>query len=388
MLQRLSQFSERTRITLVGVCAVVLVLIVELEPWNASTEVHIEDQLNLADKPENPPAPLVNPDIEVRLRANTAKSIKEIDPQLEVLMAQNQFGELSNRLLNLAAIAVGAKQPDQLAEILSLLGQVSIEQQNLDAAEVYLFEALDLLSDSVNDGARAEIYMQLGRAHLRAREVARSAGYAYDTLLIGRNQLMRGRYQVAEENIRKAIEFNLSINRYNAAASAYSSLALLNQRSGNKYESEIARLEAARLYASSGQLSSAQQQIDLLRAAGIEEWRLFGIEDEIESNNQVYEESIAQIAQSRDYQRLYNHYLSQNNHARAWHFRLLASKSLENVSKRAMFHRQQGVLALLYNSNEAMTLAKNYFSEASRSFVANDMVDLDERTQALTRQIY
>ncbi len=388
MLQRLSQFSERTRITLVGVCAAVLVLIVELEPWNASTEVHIEDQLNLADKPENPPAPLVNPDIEVRLRANTAKSIKEIDPQLEVLMAQNQFGELSNRLLNLAAIAVGAKQPDQLAEILSLLGQVSIEQQNLDAAEVYLFEALDLLSDSVNDGARAEIYMHLGRAHLRAREVARSAGYAYDTLLIGRNQLMRGRYQVAEENIRKAIEFNLSINRYNAAASAYSSLALLNQRSGNKYESEIARLEAARLYASSGQLSSAQQQIDLLRATGIEEWRLFGIEDEIESNNQVYEESIAQIAQSRDYQRLYNHYLSQNNHARAWHFRLLASKSLENVSKRAMFHRQQGVLALLYNSNEAMTLAKNYFSEASRSFVANDMVDLDERTQALTRQIY
>jgi len=388
MLQRLSRFSERTRITLVGVCAVVLVLVVELEPWNASTEVHIEDQLSLADSPENPPTPLINPDIEVRLRANTAESIKEIDPQLEVLMAQKQYGELSNRLLNLASISVGAKQPDQLAEILSLLGQVSIEQQNLDAAEVYLFEALDVLSDSLNDGAKAEIYMHLGRAHLRSREIARSAGYAYDTLLIGRNQLMRGRYQVAEENIRKAIEYNLSINRYNAAASAYSSLALLNQRSGNKYESEIARLEAARLYASSGQMSSAQQQIDLLRTAGIEEWRLFGIEDEIESNIQEYEESIAQIALARDYQRLYNHYLSQNNHARAWHFRLLASKSLENVSKRAMFHRQQGVLALLYNSNEAMTLAKNYFSEASRSFVANDMVDLDERTQALTRQIY
>lgn len=388
MLQRLSKFSERTRIALVGVCAAVLVLVVELEPWNASTELHIEDQLSLADSPEIPPAPLINPDIEVRLRANTAESIKEIDPQLEVLMAHKQYGELSNRLLNLAAISVGSKQPDQLAEILSLLGQVSIEQQNLDAAEVYLFEALDVLSDSVNDGVKAEIYMHLGRAHLRSREIARSAGYAYDTLLIGRNQLMRGRYRVAEENIRKAIEYNLSINRYNAAASAYSSLALLNQRSGNKYESEIARLEAARLYASSGQMSSAQKQIALLRTAGIEEWRLFGIEDEIENNIQEYEESIAQIALARDYQRLYNHYLSQNNHARAWHFRLLASKSLENVSKRAMFHRQQGVLALLYNSNEAMTLAKNYFSQASRSFLANDMVDLDERTQALTRQIY
>ncbi|MGI9318840.1 MAG: hypothetical protein ACR2QW_16040, partial [bacterium] len=197
-----------------------------------------------------------------------------------------------------------------------------------------------------------------------------------------------GRYQVAEQNIIKSIEHNLSINRYNAAASAYSSLALLKQRSGNLYESEQSRLEAARLYASSGQLSSAQRQINLLRAADIEEWRLLGIEDEIETNYRKYQESIEQIALARDYNRLYHHYLSKNNHARAWQFRLLASKSLEKVSKRAMFHRQQGVLALLYNSNEAMALARNYFSEASRSFVTHGMVELEQQTQALNNQVF
>jgi tetratricopeptide (TPR) repeat protein len=392
MLREIRQIPESVRITLVGACALSAVLLIETRPWRSSVDGHFEEQLQTAanevDAPEIPPEPLVDPDMENTLRADTAKSIKEIDPQLEVLMAQKRFGELSNRLLNMAASIIEANQPNQLAELLSLLGQVSIEQQNLDAAEVYLFEALDLLKESSNEGARAEIYMQLGRAHLRSREIARSAGYAYDALLIGRNQLMRGRYQVAELNILKAIEQNLSINRYNAAASAYSSLALLKERIGNRYEAEQSRLEAARLYASSGQLSSANRQITMLRASGIEEWRLLGIENEIDTNYRTYKESIEQIALAKDYRRLYHHYLSKNNHARAWHFRLLASKSLEKVSKRAMFHRQQGVLALLYNSNAAMALAKNYFSEASQSFVNNGMVELEQQTRALNSQVY
>jgi hypothetical protein len=392
MLCEIRQIPESVRITLVGVCALSAVLLIEIRPWRSSVDGQIEEQLQTAVNqiaaPEIPPEPLVDPDMENTLRADTAKSIKEIDPQLEVLMAQKRFGELTNRLLNMAASIIEANQPNQLAELLSLLGQVSIEQQNLDAAEVYLFEALDLLKDSSNEGARAEIYMQLGRTHLRSREIARSAGYAYDALLVGRNQLMRGRYQVAELNILKAIEHNLSINRYNAAASAYSSLALLKERTGNRYEAEQSRLEAARLYASSGQLSSAERQLTMLRASGIEEWRLLGIENEINTNYRTYKESIEQIALAKDYRRLYHHYLSKNNHARAWHFRLLASESLEKVSKRAMFHRQQGVLALLYNSNEAMALAKNYFSEASQSFTNNGMVELEQRTRVLKSQVY
>ena len=392
MLRKISQISESMRITLVGVCAASAVLIVELRPWQTTLDRHVEEQLKVAGKlvtePETPPTPLVDPAMEDSLRADTAQSIKEIDPQLEILMAQKSYGALTNRLLNLAASVLDSNQPLQLAEILSLLGQVSIEQQNLDAAEVYLFEALDLLEDSNNETARAEVYMQLGRAHLRSREIARSAGYAYDALLVGRNQLMRGRYQVAEQNIVKAIEHNLSINRYNAAASAYSSLALLKERTGNSYDAQQSRLEAARLYASSGQLSSANNQISILRDSGIEEWRLLGIEEEIKSNHQKYKESIEQIALARDYRRLYHHYLSKNNHARAWHFRLLASESLEKVSKRAMFHRQQGVLALLYNSNEAMALAKNYFAVASRAFIDNGLVDLENQTRALDSQVY
>ncbi len=388
----INQLSENTRIALVGIFAVTLVLLIELKPWVPSAIGLSEQELLLlardADSLPVPPESLVSPHLDARLLAKTTKSIKEIDPELEILMENREFGVLTDRLLNLAAQAVTDNQTGQLVEILSLLGQVSIERQILDVAEVYLFEALDLLSETDHDAARAEIYMQLGRTYMKSREIARSAGYAYDALQIGRNQLYRGRYQQAEQSILTAIEHSLSINRFNAAASAYSSLAHLHLRTGNQFESERARLEAARLYSSSGQVTPAQKELELLRTAGIDEWRLFGLEQEIDENYGSYRESIEQIAVARDYQRLYHHFLSQKNFARAWHFRLLASKSLENVSKRAMFHRQQGVLALLYNSNDSMVLAKNYFSEASRSFSTEGMDAQNQQTMELSKKVW
>ena len=130
------------RIVLVGVCAISAVLVVELRPWQEKLDSQVEEQLNAARErsaePETPPSPLVDPGMENSLRADTARSIKDIDPQLEVLMAQKSYGTLTNRLLNLAAQVLDSNQPLQLAEILSLLGQVSIEQQNLDAAEMGL----------------------------------------------------------------------------------------------------------------------------------------------------------------------------------------------------------------------------------------------------------
>jgi len=383
---RLDGLSENTRIALVGIVALGAVVLIEARPWQPveSSAIHVSPNRAIAAAPR----PLIVPAHEQRLREETSASIGQLNPELERMMEEGEYGALNDRLLNLAAGAVTDDRSGQLVEILSLLGKVAIAQGQLDSAEVYLFEALDLLGDRASGPEGAEVYLQLGRTYLRSREIARSAGYSYDALQIGRNQLNKGQLDLAEQNIRLAIEHSLSINRYNAAASGYQSLAVFYERLGDQYQGEQARLEAARLFSSSGQESAAQHEIDILRGQGVEDWRLQQAASEIAENLATYEKDIARIGAARDYQRLYHYYLSENNLQRAWHFRLLASKSLEGVSKRTLFHRQQGVLALLYNSNDAMALAKQYFNQASDNFVRYGLTERRQQSDSMRNGIY
>lgn len=380
--------SENTRIAFVGFSAVVLVGFVELKseaPHLAQSDVEISSNVNKNHRPSTPSA---NDELNKALFEETAQSVRDIDPLFEILMRNGAFGALKNRLLNLAAEAVSQNQKDSLANTLVLLGQVSIEQQNLSAAEVYLFEALDILEPGKDDEIRTNIYVQLGRTYLKSRQIARDAGYAYDALQIGRTQLKQRRFDLAETNIRLAIDHSLSIHRYNAAASGYESLAHLYRTIGDVFQAEEAQLEAIRLYSSSGQTDMSLSLLEKAKNAGIDEWRLFDMEQQIATNRQTYEESISQIGTAKDYRRLYNYYLNQGDKQRAWHFRLLASQSLEEVSKRAMFHRQQGVLAILYNSNEAMSKAKRYFADASARFEETGDADGLIETNLMQSEVY
>jgi len=389
MLHWYRNLPENTRISLVGILAIALVGFVELRSsFYHPKDIEIYQEENSALNHTDPPAPLVDPKLDQALFEQATDSVTKVDPLFELLMRSGAFTTLKNRLLNLAANAVNDDQPETLANILLLLGQVSIEQQNLGAAEVYLFEALDVLNENTNEQLRAGIYMQLGRTYLKSRQIARNAGNAYDALQIGRTQLTQGRIALAEANIRYAIEHSLSINRYNAAASGYETLAKLYQSIGNQYESEEAQLEAIRLYSSSGQTVESLSILEQLKSVGVEQWRLLNIEEQVTENQRSYERSITQIGTAKDYRRLYNYYLNQGDKRRAWHFRLLASQSLEEVSKRAMFHRQQGVLALLYNSNDAMAKAKHYFANASKRFEAGQNKDRLKETNSLSQDVY
>ncbi len=368
MLHWYDKLSENARIAFVGISAIILVGVVELKPGSTPPAQTFFEPDNPTAESLRPQSPSVDQKLDQVLFEETAQSVREIDPLFEILMRNGAYGTLKNRLLNLAAEAVNQDQTESLANILVLLGQVSIEQQNLSAAEVYLFEALDVLEDDRDDDIRTNIYVQLGRTYLKSRQIARNAGYAYDALQIGRTQLKQRRFDLAEANIRHAIEHSLSIHRYNAAASGYETLARLYQNIGDDFAAEEANLEAIRLYSSSGQTDVSLSLLDKAKDAGIDDWRLFDMEQQIADNRRTYEESISLIGTAKDYRRLYNYYLNQGDTQRAWHFRLLASQSLEEVSKRAMFHRQQGVLALLYNSNEAMAKATHYFDSASARF--------------------
>jgi tetratricopeptide (TPR) repeat protein len=251
---------------------------------------------------------------------------------------------------------------------------------------VYLFESLDVLQNEGDEVGTAQVYMQLGRVHLKSRQMARKAGTAYDRLLVARWQISRQDYGSAAENLHQVIEDSLSINRFGAAASAYDTLARLHAATGATYEAEQAVMQAASLYASSGQPDRAR---DLLRGlTGIEPWRVAAIEEDIERNYDEFQNHVEQIERARDYQRLYHHYLAKGDERRAWKLRLLAGQSLAKASKRAMYHRQPDVLAVLYNSNVAKEQAQDYFDRARRTFDDSGLVILSAHTATLEDQIF
>jgi hypothetical protein len=192
----------------------------------------------------------------------------------------------------------------------------------------------------------------------------------------------------AEKYIRSSIRRNLVINRYGSAASAYESLVRLYLDEGNFPEASTAAFESARMFAASGRIARARKVIESLPASITKPWQLAELQGEIDLRYQEYQDGILQIERARDYRRLYFYYRGKGDQERAWKFRLLASNSLSQVSKRTLFHRQQGVLALLYNSNEAKELAEEYLVKAKDTFDLNGMINLSDETETLNLQIY
>jgi tetratricopeptide (TPR) repeat protein len=329
-----------------------------------------------------------NTRIEAKLELETHQSIKGIDPVLANLLAAEKFNELREELLKLASIAVLEKDKKRLGYILNLLGQVSIQEQDVYSAEVYLLEALDIFQNMNDEIGVAQINLQLGRTHLKSRQIARVAGTAYDELQVGRWYLAHKMPSVAEQYIRKSIDRNMSINRFGSAASAYESLVKLFLGENNFDAATIAALESARMFASSGKIDRANGVLELIPANVNNAWQLAQLRTELDQNHQQYKKGILQIERARDYRRLYYFYRNQGDQERAWKFRLLASNSLGEVSKRTLFHRQQGVLAILFNSNESIDQAESYFVKARNTFDNNGMTELSNETSALNNQVY
>jgi len=332
------------------------------------------------------PDPAALDRVEQSLRSDTLLSIEQIDADLAGLMQLGEYGLVRERLLQYAADAVASGERVLLGGVLSLLGQVAIEEQDLDTAEVYLLESLDVLQNERDQVGVAQAYMQLGRVHLKSRQMARKAGNAYDRLLVARWQLSQHDYATAAENLHLVIADSLSINRFGAAASAYDTLARLHTATGSTYEAEKAALQAASLYASSGQPHRARALLRNLDA--VEPWRVAEIEAEIERNYAEFKNNVEQIERARDYQRLYHYYQVKGDERRAWRLRLLAGRSLAKASRRAMYHRQPDVLAVLYNSNFAKERARSYLDRARRTFDDTGLVILSAHTATLEDQIF
>jgi tetratricopeptide (TPR) repeat protein len=311
-----------------------------------------------------------------------------LELEIQRLLSNGEYKKSTTMLLEAAAVAIAQGEKKKLGNIMLLLGRVATNAQELDTAEVYLQEALDIALQSGDTMAAARTYQQFGRVHIRSRELARNAGEAYDILWIARNQLYMGQYREAKANLDHVIDTNLAIRRYGAAAGAFETLSEYHRRFHDNYMAQDASMEAARLYASSGQIMRSRGILDALKNEGLDDLQVESMQAEIDDLFERHQNDVRQTAIAHDYQMLYRHYKAKGDDERAWKLRILASKSLANTSSRSMYQRQPDVLAILYMSNFTMDKAKNYLDQASSLFADQGEDDLSASTQDLYSLIY
>ncbi len=110
-----------------------------------------------------------------------------VEQDIRRLLSDGELKKSTTILLGIAAIAIQQGDKKKLGNIMLLLGKAAINEQELDSAEVYLQEALDIALEFKDNLAAANTYQQLGRLHIRSRELARNAAEAYEKLWIARN---------------------------------------------------------------------------------------------------------------------------------------------------------------------------------------------------------
>ncbi len=310
------------------------------------------------------------------------------DRLIRDLLHQGKFKQARTQLLEVAASSILQDDQTRLGDTLQLLGEVAINQQELSSAEIYLQEALYLAMSQDNVAGTARCYQLLGQLNIRARELARRAANTYDELWQARNSIARGIYHGVNDNLQKVIQDNLEIKRFGAAADAWEALASLHDKVQDGYLAQQARIEAARLFAATGQMNHVQRLMDGLDRSLISDTDMGDIEREIEGLFQQHQQDLVKTSQARDYQMLYHHYLRIGQLERAWNFRIKSAETLANTSDRSMYQRQADVIAVLYNSNFAMDRAKHYLDQAGKIYTDGGLPDQLEQTREMEALIY
>lgn len=313
---------------------------------------------------------------------------KSLQLKIRALLQASQFKQAQTALLEIAAKSVEQNDKARLVSVMLLLGEVASAEQELEMAEVYLMEALDIAILAGDERASAKSYQQLGKLHIKSRELARTASNTYDDLWLIRRQIQQGQYRDVTEGLQQVIDTNLSIRRYGAAASAYETMAAYYKKFNDDYLSLQAASEAAKLYASSGRLDRSREILGTFRQDQIDSTQFSIITEEVDLIFQQYQLDVEQSAQTRHYQTLYHHYQNQGKTQRAWNLRILASKSNAKAGTRLMYQRQADVIAILYNSNFAMDKARSYLQQASNLFAAQGEEGMHADTQWMQSLIY
>jgi len=224
--------------------------------------------------------------------------------------------------------------------------------------------------------------------NIRSRELARRASNGYDELWQARNSIARGYYRGVDDKLERVVRENLEIRRYGAAADAWEALAAYHDKLHEDYQAQMARIEAAKLFASTGQTTHVDRLLGTLDRGVIGDSGYAETELEIRRLVDQYQQDVIKSSQARDYQMLYHHYLRLGEVERAWQFRIKSSETLASASERLMYQRQADVIAVLFNSNFAMDRARKYLDSAGVIYDEKGMPELLSQTRELESQIY
>jgi hypothetical protein len=324
---------------------------------------------------------------EVLASVNAAKAIT-FSPDVAELVEARKYNHAKKRLLELASLAVESDDQPALARALAELGELAIAQTDIDAAELYLAEALDVYQQLGDEVSTAGVFMQFGRLHLLERERARQASDAYDQLLVARWKISHNQFEQAEQKLQQIADTNLQLNRYGAAASAYETLFRGYAETSQFEQAQQAGLEAARLHAASGRAFKARAMLNQMIDVGISQTVFEGFEQEITRLTQEYEDSVNAIAVARDQEQLYNQLLARGDVVQAWRFREKAGQSRAKATSRAQYRRQPDVLVELYRSNNSMENARVSLERAREMYLRHGLETRAQQSVELQSRIY
>lgn len=312
----------------------------------------------------------------------------QLESRIQALLTDGDFKQARTLLLELAAQAVEENNDKRLGDILLLLGGVAIDEQEINTAELLLQEALEIAIRQGDTMAMGLSYQQLGRLNIKTRTLARYANEAYDQLWQIRSQIFRGEFRNAESNLQQVIDANLKIKRYGAAAAAFETMADFHYRFNDNYRAEQAGAEAAKLYASSGQLERSNRIVEKLNRLGMATDRMQSLNREIDDLFQQLQADTRQAARAQDLQMLYHYHLRNGDSRSAWQSRIAASRVLAQTSERSIFQRQAEVMAILYSSNFAMDRARQYLNQAGELFSGSGAEENAAETHGMQLLIY
>ena len=291
-------------------------------------------------------------------------------------------------LIQRAANAVQADDRHALASALALLGAASLSENNLSSSRVYLGEALAVYEEENDALGIGSVELLRSRVETVARENARDASSANEVMHIAAWMIVKQRFYESEKPIESAIEENLRLNRYGAAAAGYEMLERGYRSVGDAQQADAAAKEALLLHASSGRTLKAKEILAELRENFLSRQEFEQLERDIVSHESDYEESILQVRRALDYEHLYRRLIDAGDPVQAWAFRQKANESLGLASKRAMHRRQTGIVAVLFNSNDNIRAARDSLDRARAMFDAESRPDLLEQTRSADALIW
>ena len=137
------------------------------------------------------------------------------------LLSLGETEAVTNQLLQSAADAVRDGRDDLLGRSIAQLASLALIEGQFESANVYLEEASEIFELSEDELGTAGVELLRGQLNIERRWRAREAAYAQEDMQLAGWKIAKGRFPEAISSLESAVDTNLELGRYAAAAAGY-----------------------------------------------------------------------------------------------------------------------------------------------------------------------